>query len=143
MKTVTKFKTYIKDLLSKSVKTLNIDVQDNDLIINISNPNKVTFLDDNVGKRETFYFSNASFSTTEIKKDDFGVIERLDKKAHKVIFQNLKDKENLAKFNDKYEKDGKDLIYIVDIKIIKVEDIVKIYKITNIYYDETMDLEYL
>jgi hypothetical protein len=135
MKTVTKFKTYIKDLLSKSVKTLNIDVQDNDLIINISNPNKVTFLDDNVGKRETFYFSNASFSTTEIKKDDFGVIERIDKKPHKIIFQNPIDKETMV---NKLEKD---LIYIVDVEIIKVEDIVRMYKITNIYYNEIMDLE--
>lgn len=45
----------------------------------------------------------------------------------------------ITKFYEKYDKDWQELIYIVDVEVIKIQDIIKMYKILKVYYEETTD----
>jgi len=92
----------------------------------------------NILHKQGFYWSIASFLNKQEGKDK-GIIESLDKKAHKVIFENETDKEIMTTFNDKLNKDWQDLLYIVDVEVIKIQDVIKTYKIIKVYYDDTIN----
>lgn len=88
--------------------------------------------------KEAFYWAVASFA--EVKSDqDKGVIEKLDKKPHKVIFENETDKMFMTQFNPHYRKDWQNLVYIVDVEAIKIQDVIKTYKILRVYDEDTID----
>jgi hypothetical protein len=94
-----------------------------------------------VSHKQAFYWEAASFSNIKnIKSNsDKGIIEKLDKKPHKVIFENDIDKDGITQFNQKYRKDWQNLIYIVDVEAIKVQDVIRTYKILKVYTEDTID----
>lgn len=90
--------------------------------------------------KQALYWAIASFSkNSKGENSDKGFIERLDFKPHKIIFDNENDRHNITKFNEKYKKDWQDLIYIVDVEAIKIQDVIKTYKIIKVYYDDTIN----
>ena len=89
--------------------------------------------------KQAFYWAIASFARPSGSGSDKGIIENLDSKAHKIIFDNEIDKREMTKFNDQLGKEWQDLIYIVDVIAIKVQDVIKIYKILKVYTDDTTD----
>ena len=94
-----------------------------------------------VKHKQAFYWETASFSNIKNIKtnSDKGVIEKLDTKPHKVIFESEIDKDGITQFNQKYRKDWQNLIYIVDVETIKVQDVIKTYKILKVYTEDTID----
>ena len=56
-----------------------------------------------------------------------------------MIFENDIDKDSITKFNEKYKKDWQDLIYIVDVEAIKIQDVIRTYKILKVYMEDTID----
>lgn len=100
--------------------------------------------------KQAFYWVTASFvqsfhnglpdKTNQNKNStDKGIIEQIDKKPHKIIFANDEDKILITRFCEKHNKEWQELIYIVDVEIIIIQDVVKMYKILKVYYDETTD----
>lgn len=98
-----------------------------------------------VQRKQAFYWISASFfdNKDEFSKSnnssDKGIIEKIDKNPRKVIFENDSDKILITKYNTDYQKDWQELVYIVDVEVIKIQDVVKTYKILKIYPDDTFD----
>lgn len=96
-------------------------------------------------RKQAFYWMSASFAKTldssSRNNSDKGVIEKFDKKAHKIIFENESDRILMTKYNPEYQKDWQELIYIVDVEIVMVQDIIKMYKILAVHYEDTIDPE--
>jgi hypothetical protein len=44
----------------------------------------------------------------------------------------------MTRFNDKLKKQWQDLIYIVDVQAIKIQDIIRSYKILKVYPNDTI-----
>lgn len=89
--------------------------------------------------KQAFYWASASFSQSKNQPLDRGLIESLDKKPHKTIFDTSSSvKESMTKYNEDLQKDWQDLIYIVDVEVIKVQDVIKSYKILNVYLEDTL-----
>ena len=87
-----------------------------------------------------FYWSVASFNLKNVDKNsDKGIIEKIDKKQRKVFFQNNEDKEIMTKFNSSLNKDWQNLVYIVDVEALKLQDVIKIYKILKVHTEDTFD----
>ena len=82
--------------------------------------------------KQTFYWASASFIKN--KQDEFadkGIIESLDSKPYKIIFEDDKDRKNIIQ-----KKKWQDLIYLVDVEVILVQGEVTIYKILKVYEEE-------
>lgn len=96
-----------------------------------------------IQRKQAFYWISASFAKTfnNATRDnsDKGVIEKFDKKAHKVIFENETDRTLMTKYNPEFQKDWQELVYIVDVEIIKIQDVIKTYKILAVHYEDTFD----
>jgi hypothetical protein len=96
-----------------------------------------------VQRKQAFYWISASFAKTfniSIRDNtDKGIIEKFDKKAHKVIFENETDRTLMTKYNPEFQKDWQELVYIVDVEIIKIQDVIKTYKILAVHYEDTFD----
>jgi hypothetical protein len=96
-----------------------------------------------VQRKQAFYWISASFAKTfnNFSRDnsDRGVIEKFDKKAHKVIFENETDRTLMTKYNPEFQKDWQELVYIVDVEIIKIQDVIRTYKILAVHYNDTFD----
>lgn len=93
--------------------------------------------------KQAFYWFSASFAnkpTVNISNNaDKGIIEKFDFKPHKVIFENDSDKALITSSSSKFNKDWQELMYIVDVEIIKIQGLIKMYKILRVYYDDTFD----
>ncbi len=90
--------------------------------------------------KELMYWANAGFVKNKI--NDKVIIEKIDKKPKKVIFQNEQDKIFSTTHNNKFpNKNWQDLGYIVDVEVSYIEDTPKEYKILKIYEDDTFDLD--
>lgn len=80
-----------------------------------------------------------SFSKLETNKiSDEGIIEKLDKEAHNIIFENAADKENILKLNARFDEGWKDLSYRVDVEVIRKQSKIKAYKILRVLYAQAI-----
>jgi hypothetical protein len=91
--------------------------------------------------KELMYWADASFNK---KKQDNVVgkiiIENIDKKAKKVVFLNKNDEIKAKTRHSKYPNtEWQDLLRRVDVEVIKIQDIIKEYKILQLY-DEDVDV---
>lgn len=126
-KSINDVMNYIRKLLSRSIKSFNIEIKDHDLVINVINAKSINVLNDSIKIKEAFYWSTSSFSESETKKENFGIIESLDSFAHKVIF------------DDKDIHLDKNMFHIVDVKMIKLNGFIKMYKIIKVH--ESLNFE--
>jgi hypothetical protein len=93
--------------------------------------------------KQAFYWFSASFANNPDKNSrnnvDKGIIEKFDTKPHKVIFENDMDKTNITSSNHNFKKDWQELMYIVDVEVVKIQGVIKLYKIIHIHYKDTFD----
>lgn len=88
--------------------------------------------------KELMYWANASFMKDKV--NDKVIIESIDKKPKKVVFENDEDKMIATTHCDKFPgKNWQDLAYIADVTVSYIQDIPKEYKITKLYKEETFD----
>lgn len=92
-----------------------------------------------VKNKQAFYWETASFVKGSSGQRDRGIIESVDKRAKRIIFKDEVDKEVITTSSNKYTKEWQDLIYIVDVEIIKVQDTIKSYKILKVYENDTIE----
>jgi len=96
-----------------------------------------------VQHKQAFYWFSASFANKSISNIssnvDKGIIEKFDLRPHKIIFENDADKALITSSNSKFKKDWQELMYIVDVEIVKIQGVIKMYKILRVYYDDTFD----
>lgn len=89
--------------------------------------------------KQALYWETASFVKGSSGKRDRGIIETIDKKPRKIVFNNESDKKFMTTSSGQYQKEWQDLIYIVDVEAVKVQDIIKFYKILRIYEEDTFE----
>jgi hypothetical protein len=41
--------------------------------------------------------------------------------------------------SSKFKKDWQELMYVVDVEVIKIQGVVKMYKILHVHYNDTLD----
>lgn len=85
--------------------------------------------------KQTFYWASASFIKN--RSDEFsdkGIIESLDDKPYKIIFENEQDRVNIIK-----KSKWQDLIYLIDVEVVLVQGEIVVYKILKVYEDETIE----
>jgi len=96
-----------------------------------------------IGFKEAFYWFSASFANNPDKNSgknvDKGIIEKYDTRPHKVIFANDIDKTNITSSNPSLKKDWQELMYIVNVEVVKIQGVIKLYKIIHIHYNDTFD----
>lgn len=136
---------------------INIDIKgnDNNIVINVLSldstqanaaQNRIrNYLDKSPEPPQNYekvlmYWANADFRKNKI--NDKIIIEKIDKTPKKVIFDNEQDKLAVTTHNPKFpNKNWQDLAYNVDVMVLYIEDIVKEYKVTKVYAEETFDPE--
>lgn len=66
------------------------------------------------------------------------IIEKIDKKSHRVVFANDDDKKKTMSNNIIFpDVAWQDLVYFVDIEVEKIQDKIQCYKILKVYFDDT------
>ena len=89
-------------------------------------------------KKELMYWANANF--TKNKAFDKVVIEKIDSKPRKVVFDNESDKIIATSHNGRFaSKNWQDLAYVVDVEVSYIQGTPSIYKITKLYENEIFD----
>ena len=88
-------------------------------------------------QKELMYWDDASFNK---RKQEQGagkvIIEKLDKRAKKVIFINHDDEIKAKSRHSKFPTtEWQDLLRHVDVEVIKLQDVIKEYKILKLYDD--------
>ena len=95
--------------------------------------------------KQAFYWYSASFVNNPDKNArnnvDKGIIEKFDSKPHKVVFENDIDKTNITSANHRFKKDWQELVYMVDVEVVKIQGVIKLYKIIHIHHEDTFDPE--
>lgn len=92
--------------------------------------------------KELMYWATADFIKTPNKSSNKIIIEKIDKKAKKVVFLNEQDKISATTHNKNFpHKQWQNLAYIVDLEVSYIQDIPQEYKITKLYQEETFDPE--
>ena len=66
------------------------------------------------------------------------IIEKIDKKSHRVVFLNENDKKQTMSNNVNYPDNAwQDLVYFVDIEVEKIQDKIQCYKVLKVYFEDT------
>ena len=89
-------------------------------------------------QKELMYWEDASFNRKSSQDSHSGkvIIETIDKRAKKVIFINENDKIKCTTRNEKFpHEEWQNLLYHVDVQVMKIQDTIKEYKILQIYDD--------
>lgn len=96
-----------------------------------------------ISYKQAFYWYSASFANNPDKNSrnnvDKGIIEKFDSRPHKVVFENDIDKTTITSSNHNFKKDWQELVYMVDVEVVKIQGIIKLYKITHIHHKDTFD----
>lgn len=90
-------------------------------------------------KKVMFYWSKADFSSQKQTFDDRGVIEKINSSAKKIVFINDDAKKYMMSHDEKIGKPWQDLAYFVDVEVIRINGVIKAYKITHVYTEDTFD----
>lgn len=90
-------------------------------------------------KHQEFRWSATLFShdSKGATPSDKGNIKNLDDIPHKVTFNNEEDKKFMTSHNARFEADWQELVYLVDVAVVKVQDKISSYTITKVYREET------
>ena len=95
--------------------------------------------------KQAFYWYSASFAASPevgIRNNaDKGIIEKFDNKPHKIIFEKDSDKILITSSHSEFSKEWQELMYVVDVEIVRIQGIIKMYKILNVHYKDTFDPE--
>jgi hypothetical protein len=89
-------------------------------------------------QKELMYWEDASFNRKKANGTHSGkiIIETIDKRAKKVIFINENDKNKCTVRNPQFpNEEWQNLLYHVDVQVMKVQDAIKEYKILQVYDD--------
>lgn len=81
--------------------------------------------------KQEFNWETASFVKGLSGNKDSGIIKSIDKKAHRIIFTSDADKKYMT--TSKLGNEWQYLQYIVDVKIIRVQDKIKVYEILKVH----------
>jgi hypothetical protein len=83
------------------------------------------------------YWEEASFNNKKANNGgDKIIIEKFDKRPKKVIFLNDSNKVKCTTRNIKFpNEEWQNLLYHVDVEVVKIQDVVKEYKILHVYDD--------
>lgn len=68
------------------------------------------------------------------------MIENIYDKPVNVIFENDDDKNSLTTTYHNSLKQWQDLLYLVDVEVVKIQDKIIRYKILKVYVDDTLEL---
>jgi hypothetical protein len=86
------------------------------------------------------YWASANFSEKHNNTSGKVIIEDIDKKAKKIIFENENDKILAMSSNNKFpNKNWQDLCYIVDVQVSYIGENPNLYKVTKLYAEDTYD----
>jgi hypothetical protein len=88
-------------------------------------------------QKEIMYWENANFNRKKTSSESGKVIiEGIDKRPKKVIFISEADKAKCVVRNEKYPNvEWQDLLFYVDVKVMKVQDVIREYLVLKVYDD--------
>ncbi len=90
-------------------------------------------------EKELMYWEEASFNSRKEKEFQNGgkiVIEKFDKRPKKVIFLSEEGKLKCTTRNTKFpNQEWQNLLYHVDVEVVKIQDVIKEYKILKVHDD--------
>ncbi|QED23920.1 hypothetical protein [Candidatus Deianiraea vastatrix] len=88
-------------------------------------------------QKELMYWADASFNKRKQEQNAGKVIiEKLDKRPRKVVFLNQEDELCAKMRHNKFPNtEWQDLLRRVDLEVVKIQDVIKEYRITKLYDD--------
>lgn len=150
----TELSKIVAQTANDSGSNLDINIKGNNNVVNVINIGSIpaNAIQNGINKyieetpespknynKELMYWANANFIKTQ-QVNDKVIIEKIDKKPKKVIFEDENDKYYCTTHNTKFkDKNWQDLAYIVDVEVSYIQGEPKEYKITKLYKEEVFD----